>query len=278
MGDGEIWILAGLILIVGFLYSCVGHAGASGYLAVMALMGVSAAVMKPSSLALNIVVAVIGSIQFFSAGHFRWRLFWPFAAMSVPMAFVGGTIKLPPEVYKPLIGVVLLFSAWRLWAGSMKREEVKTDYPALPVALGAGAALGFASGLTGTGGGIFLSPLILLCRWAGPKETAAVSVLFILVNSVSGLFGTVSRGEYPPREIWMWCIAAAVGGLAGSYFGARRFGGITLRRLLAVVLVIAGGFLVFEGVKGWRRLGVEVAKPVSMEKKASRNRVVEEKV
>lgn len=244
----DVAILAGLFLLVGFLYSSVGHAGASGYLAVMGLWGMSAAVMKPTSLALNIVVAVIGTIQFVSAGHFRWRLFWPFAVMSIPLAFVGGMVKLPPEVYKPLIGAVLLFSAWRLWVGSLKSEEPQTTTPPLPVALGAGGALGFASGLTGTGGGIFLSPLILLCKWAGPKETAAVSVVFILVNSISGLAGAISKGATLPSGIWVWCVAAALGGLVGSYLGARRFGGRTLRRLLAIVLVVAGCALVWEGI------------------------------
>ncbi len=119
----------------------------------------------------------------------------------------------------------------------------------LPVALGAGAALGFASGLTGTGGGIFLSPLILLCKWAGPKETAAASVVFILVNSVSGLAGAMSKGAELPNGIWVWCVAAALGGLIGSYLGARRFGGKTLRRLLAIVLVVAGCALVWEGIR-----------------------------
>ncbi len=247
--SSESLMAALLFVIVGFLYSSVGHAGASGYLAVMGLLGMSAAAMKPTSLTLNIVVAVIGTIQFVSAGHLRWRLFWPFAVMSIPMAYLGGGIKLAPEVYKPLIGAVLLFSAWRLWAGSMKREEPQTAAPSLPVALGAGAALGFAAGLTGTGGGIFLSPLLLLCRWAGPKETAAVSVLFILVNSVSGLYGAMKSGQHPPPEIWMWCVAAAAGGLAGSHLGARRFGGKTLRRLLAVVLVVAGAALVRDGVQ-----------------------------
>lgn len=253
--SSESLMAALLFVIVGFLYSSVGHAGASGYLAVMGLLGMSAAAMKPTSLTLNIVVAVIGTIQFVSAGHLRWRLFWPFAVMSIPMAYLGGGIKLAPEVYKPLIGAVLLFSAWRLWMGSLKSEEPQTKMPPLPVALGAGGALGFASGLTGTGGGIFLSPLILLCKWAGPKETAGVSVVFILVNSISGLAGAVSKGATLPSGIWVWCVAAAVGGLVGSYLGARKFGGKTLRRLLAIVLVVAGCALVWEGIKLAAKLG-----------------------
>lgn len=247
--SADVLILAALFLLVGFLYSSVGHAGASGYLAVMGLWGVSAAVMKPTSLTLNIVVAVIGTAQFVSAGHFRWRLFWPFALGSVPMAFLGGGVKLPPEIFKPLVGLVLLFSAWRMWADSRHRNEPKTDFPPVALGVGVGAVLGFGSTVLGTGGGIFLSPLILICKWAGPKETAAVSVAFILVNSISGLAGAVKDGATLPKGIAIWCVAVAVAGLAGSYLGARRFGGKTLRRLLAIVLVFAGCALAWEGIR-----------------------------
>ncbi|MBX3380336.1 MAG: sulfite exporter TauE/SafE family protein [Phycisphaeraceae bacterium] len=259
--SADVLILGVLFLFVGFLYSSVGHAGASGYLAVMGLWGVSAAVMKPTSLTLNIVVAVIGTIQFVSAGHFRWRLFWPFALGSVPMAFLGGTVKLPPEIFKPLIGLVLLFSAWRMWSDSRQRVEPKTEFPSVPVGVGVGAVLGFGSVLLGTGGGIFLSPLFLLCKWANPKETAAASVAFILVNSMSGLTGAVNNGAILPAGIGVWCVAVAVGGVAGSYLGARRFGGKTLRRLLAVVLVFAGCALAWDGIRLALKQGAE-AQPV----------------
>ena len=194
MPTESIAILGALILIVGFMYSSVGHAGASGYLAVMALMGIAPDVMKPTALILNILVAMIGTAQFMRAGHFDWKLFWPFAAASVPLAFLGGMIKLPPEYYKPFIGLVLLFSAWRIAAVAM-RSKTRVEPPvrevSMPIALNAGAVLGFVSGLTGVGGGIFLSPLLLLFRWAAPKKTAAVSAAFILVNSISGIAGWI---------------------------------------------------------------------------------------
>lgn len=242
-------ILAGLILIVGLLYSSVGHAGASGYLAVMALMGVSAAVMKPTALVLNILVATITTVQFWRAGHFDWRLFWPFAVTSIPMAFLGGRITLPPEYYKPLIGVILLLSAVRIVWVSMRRHEELPHPPSKGAALGVGAVLGFTAGLTGTGGGIFLSPLLLLCNWADPKRTSGVSAPFILVNSIAGIAGLLtSKSATLPEALPWWCAAALIGGVIGSYLGARKFDTRMLRRMLALVLVIAGGKLVWEGV------------------------------
>lgn len=240
-------ITAALILIVAFLYSAVGHAGASGYLAAMAIMGVAPDVMKPTALILNILVATITTIQFARAGHFRWSLFWPFAVASIPLAYFGGRIILPPEYYKPAIGLILLFSAWRMLAASLKPVEAEAKPPPLPIALGAGAVLGFISGLTGTGGGIFLSPLMLICKWADPKKTGAVSAAFILVNSIAGIIGFYTTKGSIPTPVPAWAICAIAGGLVGSYLGARRFNNRTIRRLLAAVLVIAGAKLLIGG-------------------------------
>jgi uncharacterized membrane protein YfcA len=241
--------LGALFLVAALLYSSVGHAGASGYLAAMALMGVEPAVMKPTSLALNILVSTITTIQFARAGHFRWRLFWPFAVTSIPFAFIGGRIGLPGEWYKGLVGVVLLFSAWRLLVATRSTADGEVRPPRLPLALGVGAGLGLLSGLTGTGGGIFLSPLFLLCRWADARKTSAVSAAFILVNSISGISGLISKAGTLPPAVPLWAASVIVGGLIGSYLGARRLQTRTLRRLLAVVLLIAGGKLVVEPAK-----------------------------
>ena len=254
MTTEAIAILAAMVLVVGFLYSSVGHAGASGYLAVMALMGIAPSVMKPTGLVLNILVAVVGTVQFWRAGYFNWKLFWPFALTSVPLALWGGTMDLGPEYYKPFIGLVLLLSAWRIAATAMRRSrasEQPTTPVRLPVALGVGALLGFVSGLTGVGGGIFLSPLLLLCRWAEPKQTAAVSAAFILVNSISGIVGWASKpGATLPsmRMLVPLAVAAVIGGMIGSYLGSRKFDTRMIRWMLAVVLVIAGAKLVWEGV------------------------------
>lgn len=226
------------VFLVAFLYSSVGHAGASGYIAVMSLAGLAPATIKPVALTLNIVVAVIGTYQFWRAGHFSWRLFWPFAVLSVPLAFVGGYVNLPTHVFKILVGIVLLFSAVYFFVRAPQRDDAEA--PAHAVAIPTGAGLGLLSGLTGTGGGIFLTPLMLFMHWATVKRTAAVSALFILVNSISGLAGNISSTRYFPAFALALVGAVIGGGAAGSYLGSRRFEPAVIKRLLAIVLLIAG--------------------------------------
>ena len=226
------------IFVVAFLYSSVGHAGASGYIAVMGLASLSPAVIKPSALVLNVLVASIGSWQFYRAGHFRWRLFWPFALLSIPMAFVGGALTLPTHWFKILVGIVLLLSAANfLWRPG---DDEPGAEPSLPVCLGAGGVLGLFAGLTGTGGGIFLTPLMLLMRWARTKQVAATSALFILVNSLAGLAGNASAAKSIPDLVWPLAGAAVLGGSLGSFLGSKRLPPVAIKRLLALVLVIAG--------------------------------------
>jgi uncharacterized protein len=172
MTTESLLILVPAVLIVALLYSIVGHAGASGYIAVMALVGMSPAAIKPTALILNIVVASIGSFQFWNAGHFSWRLFWPFALLSIPCAFIGGYISLPTRGFRIVVGLVLLFSAVRFFI--RPREGAELRMPGVAKALPVGAGLGLLAGLTGTGGGIFLTPLIILMRWAATKTAAAV--------------------------------------------------------------------------------------------------------
>ena len=238
-----LYILIPAIALIAFLYSCVGHAGASGYIAVMTLVGLSTAVIKPTALILNIFVAVIGSYQFWRAGYFSWRLFWPFALLSVPMAYLGGYLHVPVHMLKVLIGIVLWLSAARLFFRQGDPSEVAP--PSKPVSLGVGAGIGFLSGLTGTGGGIFLTPLLLFCKWARTRNAAAISALFILVNSISGLVGYYSSGRSAPNFAWGLAVAAVVGGTLGSYFGSRKFPVRVIQLLLGAVLVIAGFKLIF---------------------------------
>ncbi len=235
--------LAVAVLVVAFLYSSVGHAGASGYIAVMSLFSLAPGMIKPTALLLNILVASIGAWQFWRAGHFSWRLFWPFALLSIPAAFLGGYLNLPTYIFKVVVGVVLWFSAGRflLKPGA---DEVLQE-PSRPVAVSIGAGLGLLSGLTGTGGGIFLTPLLLLKRWARAKTAAALSALFILVNSVSGLLGSFASTRHLPPLALALAVAVVIGGTAGSYFGSRRFPHTVIKRLLAVVLLIAGAKLIF---------------------------------
>ena len=237
-------LLAGLIFAAALLYSTVGHAGASGYLAALALFGVVPAVMKPTALILNILVATITTIQFARAGHFRWKLLLPFAGLAVPCAFLGGGIRLEPSLYRPLIALVLVFSAVRLlWKSRSADGTIRP--PAWWIALPIGAVLGFIAGLTGVGGGIFLSPVLLFCRWADVRTTAAVSAAFIWLNSVAGLLGHASAGLALPPQLSLWAAAAVTGGLLGSWWGSRQAQPAVLRQMLAAVLVIAGGKLLF---------------------------------
>lgn len=234
------FLLTLLLFLAAILYSSVGHAGASGYLAVMSLFGIAPEVMKPTALVLNIAVATLATYKFYRAGFFQWRLFWPFAVCSIPLAYLGGSIDLPTIYYKPLLGCVLLLAATRLLFG--KRDYSEVDGPALPIpmALGLGGFIGFLSGLTGVGGGIFLSPLLLFSGWASIRQASGVTAAFILVNSIAGLLGNFQSIYRVPVDAVWWLAAAAVGGWIGSELGAKRLKIPFIKALLGMVLVIAG--------------------------------------
>jgi uncharacterized membrane protein YfcA len=233
-------LLAVLILGVALLYSSVGHAGASGYLAVMALLGVAPAVMKPTALVLNILVALIAFTTFYRAGHFSFHLFWPFALTSVPCAFLGGALTLPNQWYKAGVGILLLYSAVQMFFTQRSVADRASARPPLGIALAIGSVVGLVSGLIGVGGGIFLSPILLLTGWAGIREAAAVSALFILVNSIAGLLGHVTSVAGLPAVLPLFALAAFIGGSIGSRYGSRRLPPTALRQALALVLIIAG--------------------------------------
>lgn len=227
------------ILVVAILYSSVGHGGASGYIATLALFSVAPEAFKPTALVLNIVVAAIATYSFARAGHFSWRLFWPFAATSIPCSFIGGYLSLPPHVYRPLVGIILLASAWRLIFHS-EHDTMALRKPPTPVALVIGAGLGLLSGLTGVGGGIFLSPLLLLFKWGRAREVSAVAALFILVNSGAGLLGHLSTLQAIPSFAPLLAVAALCGGIIGSFLGSRRLQVTGVIKALSFVLTIAG--------------------------------------
>ncbi len=240
--------LAVLIFIVALLYSTVGHAGASGYLAAMALFGMAPIVMKPTALILNILVASIGTVRFYRSGFFSWRTFWPFAAASIPMSFIGGAITLPDMVYKTIVGVVLLYSSVRLFFSAAAADRFKTKTVPIWIALLVGAAIGLLSGLTGVGGGIFLSPVLLLMHWARTKDTSGISATFILVNSIAGLLGHISSVSYVSGDIALWAGAALIGGWIGTELGTRVLPVAGIRRWLSIVLVVAGVKLLSEPI------------------------------
>jgi uncharacterized membrane protein YfcA len=246
MDQAVIGLLAAGMLVAAFGYAAVGHGGASAYIAAMALAGIAPQEMRPAALVLNLLVSSIATYKFHRAGHFRWRLFWPFAAVSIPLAYVGGAITLPGQAYKILVGVVLLYAAWQLWRSARAGDEMRTlREPPLPWAMTAGAVMGLLSGLTGVGGGIFLSPLLLMLGWAGTKQASAVAAPFILVNSIAGLAAIfVAKGVSLPQYLWVLAVAVVLGGWLGAEYGSRRFANPVVRRVLAVVLALAGAKMV----------------------------------
>jgi uncharacterized protein len=244
----QTWVilLAAGMLVAAFGYASVGHGGASAYIAAMALAGIAPAEMRPIALLLNILVASLATWKFWRAGHFRWRLFWPFAVVSIPMAYLGGVLTLPGQAYRILVGVVLLYAAWQLWRSARAGDEMRqVRQPPLLAAMAIGAAMGLLAGLTGVGGGIFLSPLLLMLGWAGTKQTSAVAAPFILVNSLAGLAAVfMTKGMALPGYVAFLAAAVLVGGWLGAEYGSRRFANPFIRRLLAVVLALAGGKMV----------------------------------
>lgn len=238
MNSENAWLLLFALGAVAFLYASVGHGGASGYLAVLALFGAAPEPMKSSALVLNLVVSTVSFLNFYRGGHFVWRKFWPCAVASVPMAFVGAGVPLSAGLYKQLLGACLLLAIGRMLWKPRNTEDEPGEIPLL-AALLVGAVIGLLSGMLGIGGGIILSPVLLLMHWAKLKQTAAVSALFIFVNSLSGLSKLLLKGYQPDTQTLTWLAVALVGGLLGGYVGARRFNVPTLRYALATGLLVA---------------------------------------
>lgn len=230
-------------MVGAILYSSVGHAGASAYIALMALFGVPAATMKPTALTLNMLVAALASARYLRAGQFRWRVLWPFMLTAVPAAFIGGVISLPPHVYRPLVGVVLWFSAYRLLRPQIAHARGEPQDPPVATALAAGALIGLLSGITGTGGGIFLSPVLLLFNWSPVKTASGVVALFIFANSAAGLLGNLSSVQNLPPQLPLFGAAALIGGVVGTSLGIR-LNAKVITKLLGAVLVIAGAKMI----------------------------------
>ncbi len=236
------------ILAAAALYSSVGHGGASGYLAAMALFGLSAQTMKPAALLMNVFVTGVVLLRLVPLGYLRWRLFLPLAAASIPLAYIGGGQKLTDPLYQIAVGTMLSLAALRFFMEA--NDGPATGTPRVPVAMAIGAVLGYVSGLTGVGGGIFLSPLLLLLRWADVRTGAAVAAAFILVNSVAGLVGHAHAGLVWPEDLPVFVAVAVAGGIIGSALAARRLAPVKLRKLLGGVLTIAGVKMFFVAASG----------------------------
>ncbi len=233
-----------LLFFVAFLYASVGHGGASGYLALMAIFGIAPDVMKPTALLLNLFVSLTSFIQFYRGQHFKWKLFLPFAIASIPMAYVGGLVTVDAMVYKKILGLLLIIPIARfLFFRNITIDELKK--PNIFLSLLIGAVIGLLSGLIGIGGGIILSPVLLLLKWSDMKQTAAISALFIFVNSIAGLAGQLTKGIQFSNDMYGYVVVAFIGGIFGAYFGSLRFRQDILKYMLAIVLMVAAYKLLF---------------------------------
>ncbi len=233
-----------LLFLVAFLYASVGHGGASGYLALMAIYGMAPETMKPTALLLNLFVSLTSFIQYYRGKHFIWKIFLPLAIASIPLSFWGGTIQLEGSIYKRVLGILLIVPIIRFFFfKNAEQKELRKSNPWLSLIIG--GAIGFLSGMIGIGGGILLSPVLLLLKWTDQKQTAAISALFIFVNSLAGLAGQLTKGIHFSSEMFLYVIIAFTGGLAGAYFGSLRFNQNILKRILAMVLTFAAYKLLF---------------------------------
>lgn len=233
------------IAFIAFFYSAVGHGGASGYLAVLSIAGLELAQIKTSALLLNVLVAGVSFFQFYRARHFNFKLFYPFAIAAIPMAYMGSLIQLNPEVYKQVLGFCLLAAVLRMLGVFNRNETDETKSVNLYYALLIGAVLGFVSGVIGIGGGIFLSPIILLLRWGTLKQTAAVSSLFIVTNSLAGILGMMNQKIEINTPVYLWLIVAMLAGFVGAAWGSKIVSSKLLKNVLAIVLFVAAIKLIF---------------------------------
>ena len=243
----ELAALAALVMLAAVLYSSGGHAGASAYLALMAFFSVSPAVMKPTALVMNIAVAAIGSARFIRARAVPWHLLRPLCLGSIPAAFLGGALRLSPGAYLLLLGTVLLWAS--LFLRLRPKATIVRGVPPARWLVGVGAGLGFVAGLTGIGGGIFLSPLLILTGWEEPRRTSGAAAVFILVNSILGLLGHASSTRLIPPQAIALGTTAVIGGVIGSWLGVHRLRPLTLRRVHAVVLLASGAKLLIDGLR-----------------------------
>lgn len=233
-----------ILFLVAFLYAAVGHGGASGYLALMAIYGIAPEEMKPTALILNLFVSIISFTHYYRGDYFKYKIFIPMAAASIPLAFIGGMITVEENIYKRILGVLLLFPVLRFFFfKNLEDNELKSHK--VSIAIFIGGIVGLLSGMIGIGGGIILSPILLLLHWTNQKQTAAISAAFIFVNSVAGLGGMLTQGISFTKDMVLYVIVAFIGGFLGAYLGAKRFNHNVLKYVLATVLLLASYKLIF---------------------------------
>lgn len=239
------YVIAVCLMLGAILYTSVGHAGSSVYIAIMSLFGVPAQVIKPTALVLNIIVSSYTSFRYISAKLFDLKLYIPLAVGAIPMSFIGGSIDLPSNIYKPIVGAILFFAGIMFLFQLAPKHEGEPKHPHVAISVLTGAAIGLLSGLTGTGGGIFLSPLILFFGWTSVKGASGTAALFILTNSVFGLLGHFSSVQNLPDALWLYALAVVVGALIGTRLGIKQFSNDSVKRALGAVLLIASAKLIF---------------------------------
>lgn len=239
------YLIALCLMFGAILYTSVGHAGSSVYIAIMSLFGLPAQVIKPTALVLNIIVSSYTSVRYISAKLFDLKLYIPLALGAIPMSFLGGSINLPGDVYKPLVGLILLFAGVMFLFQLAPKLQGEPKHPHVAISILTGALIGLLSGLTGTGGGIFLSPLILFFGWTSVKGASGTAALFILTNSVFGLLGHISSVSNLPSALWIYAVAVIIGALIGTQLGIKQFSNEAVRRALGAVLIIASAKLIF---------------------------------
>lgn len=238
-------IISIAVFAAALSFAIAGHTGASAYLAIFGLLGLTPDEIKPSVLSLNIVVGIVAVYKFTRAGHFSWRLIWPFILTSIPFSFLGGLITLPTPIYRLLVGVVLVYASFKMLFDVPNKNGSQPDAPPVWLSLLLGAGIGFTGGLIGMGGGVLLSPILLLTNWAGPQLTAGTIAVFVLVNSIAGLLGHWSVSMYLPPQLPVWGVVALVGGWIGAEIGSRRLSAKTIRRMLGLILLLAGTRMFF---------------------------------
>lgn len=246
--DSETLLFSIAFLTTALIYAAVGQAGASGYIAIMGLAGFAPLAMKTTALSLNLLVAAIGSILFLRAGRLSWRNVWPFAVLGFPFSMLGGAVHLPESVYFPVVGTVLILSALQMARTAFMGKAANSDAPVTPpfaAALATGAVIGFVSGTTGTGGGVFLAPVILSMNWGTARQTAATTAVYNLMNSGAALMGAYAAWDHIPPSLPIWLCAVAIGGILGAYIGSRYLSDRWLRGILSFLLFVSGVKLIW---------------------------------
>jgi uncharacterized protein len=231
------------LVVIAAVYAAVGQAGATGYIAAMGLAGYAPDVIRPAALALNTLVAAIGTVRFAQAGFITWRGTYPFTLLGLPLSVLGGATHIPASVYYPLVGTLLLVAAWLMFrsAQSATAREIHTPaHPPLGPSVLAGGIIGFVAGMTGIGGGIFIAPLVLTFGWLGLRQTAGLSALFNLLNSAAAFAGLWSTSPAFPRELPWWLAAVTMGAVIGAWLGIKHLAPSLLRYLLAALLLTGG--------------------------------------